>query len=144
MPFLLVVSVGAAGGMEGGGTGVEFGSEALSPEEVEGAGMAGVEADDEFEFELVLVFIEILREGSSFLGGENFWSCSGGRWKVTIFVFLATLSTRSFDEEGEADEGVDMVRRMVDGGEVSEDKIPEVTGICQFEGGVQSAESDKG
>lgn len=37
-----------------------------------------------------------------------------------------------------------MVRRMVDGGEVSEDRIPEVTGICQFEGGVQSAESDKG
>lgn len=79
--------------MEGGGTGVEFGSEALSPEEVEGPGMAGVEADDEFEFELVLVFIEFFREGSSFLGGENFWSCSGGRWKVTIFVCLATLST---------------------------------------------------
>ena len=125
MPFLLVVSTGAVGGIEGGGTGVELGSEALSPEEVEGPGMAGVEAEDELELELALVFIEFLRAGSSFLGGENFWSCSGGRWKVTTFVFLATLSTWSFDEEGEAEDGVDMVRRVVDGGDVSEDRIPE-------------------
>lgn len=109
-----MTSVGAGVGAAGGGAGVELGSEALSPEEVEGPGMAGVEADEDVDFGSDfgsdLALVEFFRETGSIFFGAYFIRCSGGSLKVTIFDFFGVLPTRSCDEEVEADDGVDMTK----------------------------------